>query len=1388
MSKRATNQNKVKMSESQTMIQITEWHSQNERVALELSDMDSESEDETSKVLSLKIYIFGKTIEGENVSVIVNGFPCFFYLSLPEQWFPYGKMNKARVKMFVDSLLRRLRRDDRDAFIQYEICMRRKFRGFSNNKKFPFLRLSFQNKKAMRNCSEIFIYKNSIKGNVLDSKAKDGLTRIYTHAIKNKDVKAGDFIGLSSYNIEAKEYLPDSLVEVAQVSNLDEKKTEITIKGEYDLPDKDIIWTVTRGDGNSTFRKPIHYIPGLMYNKSEKVELYESNIDPMLRFLHIKNLSPCGWISVPSRTAQKSTLTESTTEYIVDWQEVKSCQTNHHNPIKSLAFDIECGSSHGDFPQAIKGYTKLAKELLELPTNKIKPEYIKNVLENIFINRFETINRVYVKERKRLDNELIEYLSYTITRYLWVNKVTNEYRLSGHLSFKKEELMRSLYLTKVTEDEFLEEIAKICEIIPTLKIGEKESFCGWKSTQSDGSFILSYDEDRDPTCYTEVSLTALLDSRLPKLEGDRCIQIGACFLKQGDVESYRKIILNLGTCDNFSEDVEVEVFPNNNRGEAKLLKRFRDLIISENPDIITGYNTFSFDWPYLFDRASELGISEEFSKISRLKDRECKVIETNSKGAMGKFVEIYGRVNLDLFKVVQRDFNLPSYRLDSVSAEFIRGKVSDIESGDDTGSIVLTDNTIGLKPGNFVQFIVEKGYDTDYLNNGAKYEIIEVNKKSIKVNGKLVKPKEGKCLWCLGKDDISPQDIFKSQTGTSYDRAIIAKYCVMDVVLCLELMNKLQIINNNVGMANVCSTPLSWIFKRGQGIKILSLVSKECRDKKYVIPTLFPDTYGDDSYEGAIVLKPYPGIYLDDEPVSVLDYASLYPNSMRSKNLSHETLCTDKKWLGEEGKKRLKSLGYDCVDIEYDNYKGSKDKKVKTGKCHVRFVQPKNDDEANAAIIPNILNDLLNARKTTRKKIIHKSFQLKDGSIVEGLVDEKNENKSIAKVKLDDGNIKEVPVTEIEETKDRYSKFEQSVFDGLQLAYKITANSLYGQIGARTSAVYWKDIAAATTATGREQLYIAKDFIEENYPGSKIVYGDTDSVFVKFRLVNEAGEKLRGKEALKKSIDLGVEAGKRISKILKKPQDLEYEKTFQPFILLSKKRYVGNKYEFDVNEYKQTSMGIVLKRRDNAMILKVIYGGVIDIILDKMSITPAIDFLQISLRNLVKGKYGLDKLIVTKTLNDGYKNPESIAHKVLADRIGERDPGNKPQLFDRIPFAYFQTKEKNPLQGDRIENPDYMRANGLKPDYEFYITNQIMKPISQIFALSIEDIPTLRNCKDKYQQLEEKYKLAKMDPEKMEKKLLSDKQKEVADHLFSDILMFCDSQKNGNQSITKWFG
>jgi hypothetical protein len=150
---------------------------------------------------------------------------------------------------------------------------------------------------------------------------------------------------------------------------------------------------------------------------------------------------------------------------------------------------------------------------------------------------------------------------------------------------------------------------------------------------------------------------------------------------------------------------------------------------------------------------------------------------------------------------------------------------------------------------------------------------------------------------------------------------------------------------------------------------------------------------------------------------------------------------------------------------------------------------------------------------------------------------------------------------------------------------------------------------------------------------------------------------------------------------------------------------------------------------------------------------------------------------------------QSIAHKVLADRITARDPGNKPSSGDRIPFVYINTNNKHALQGEKIETPTYILENGLKIDYSFYITNQIMKPTQQLFSLVLEKIWEMQNKRSKILKFRKEVDALrkKTDPEKFDDKLNDLKDKEIKVLLFDEYLRETNNEKQGNQSLTKYF-
>lgn len=234
-------------------------------------------------------------------------------------------------------------------------------------------------------------------------------------------------------------------------------------------------------------------------------------------------------------------------------------------------------------------------------------------------------------------------------------------------------------------------------------------------------------------------------------------------------------------------------------------------------------------------------------------------------------------------------------------------------------------------------------------------------------------------------------------------------------------------------------------------------------------------------------------------------------------------------------------------------------------------------------------------------------------------------------------------------------------------------------------------------------------------------------------------------------------------------------------------RYVGNLYEHDIDKYKQKSMGIVLKRRDNANIVKKIYGGVIDIVLNRQDVPESVNFLKRSLSDLINGKTPVEDLVITKSLRASYKDPDRIAHQVLAKRMGDRDPGNRPQASDRIPFVYI-VKPNAVLQGERIENPVFVVENALKIDFRFYIEHQIMKPVVQLYAIVLEQLLGYSKPLDHWES--EMRKLRKEydgNIAKAKDRVATLREREAQRILFDPVLNDIDLKAKGLQKISHFF-
>jgi DNA polymerase elongation subunit (family B) len=1136
-------------------------------------------------------------------------------------------------------------------------------------------------------------------------------------------------------------------------------------------------------------KNPLKY-EGLNGNKAYKYELFESNLDPILKFIHLTKIQPCGWVRIPKKSYQIISNDEKSAhtnfEITLDWDKIQPLDKVDAANINIAAFDIEADSSHGDFPIGIKNYQKLSQDLItfynqsgvqtkrqkkhRLLTNSTDVKtVISNLLGLVFNDNYNNnaIHQIRTLENLKPHPKTVNQLAFAIYQIFdqccqleisndeFFEQVTDlfEYNLpaidteeveNSHYGLLARELTMQMFtFNRNNNKQFKTKPIEVIEFMINLAFNEnfdafnvnciytknnikpkKEvidalvpdiyrilnncaQFVHFKKMPEPSTFTTAdgmvYNKDTMAQDAFVKLLTQLLDTNLPDVEGDKLIQIGTTFQLSGEPDCYLKHMICLGSCDKISNDelissenadiylpsedlatdlinyerqligkkplisnddskelikakikeikswdlkyrqlqckkaaeyrrvkqsltdksrVVVECYDT----EKEVLLAWQELITRNDPDVVVGYNIFGFDFKFLYERSLETGCSEDFCQLGRLKGliEQLHVQELSSKG-MGdnslRYIPMNGRVLIDLYKIIQKEYKLDSYKLDRVCHKYLYKE----------------------------------------------------------------------------KLDLPPQEIFILQKGQSHDRKTIAVYCLIDCILCNRLLLKLEIIGNNMAMANVCKVPFPYLFLRGQGVKIFSLVADFCSNEGFLIPVLpKADPLNDDKFEGAIVLKPFIGIYFT--PIAVADFNSLYPSSMISENLSHDSFV-------KKGGKYDNLPGYEYVDIEYDIYKwttlpGKKKKiKVKIGVETSRYAQLPNGKKS---ILPQILISLLSSRKDAKQKMDSET-----------------------------------------------DPFKKAIWNGLQLAYKITANSLYGQTGAKTSPINKTEIAASTTAIGRQMIMFSKKHVEtkysnvivkidtgkgkdgkpiiNKYTGMTIhlrntycVYGDTDSIFIKFDMWTPEGEQIKGLDAVFLSMELCVQASREISLQLKKPQNLESEKIIYPFILFAKKRYHGHYYKKMMSEkFEVNSMGIALKRRDYAPIVKIIYGGALDIIMNEHDLDKAFQFIKDQFIKVLTGEFGVEEFIISKTLKSYYKKPNQIAHNVLANRQAQRDPGARFQSNDRVPYLFMvhPNPSKDHLQGDKIETPSFIKQNNRKINYRMYLEKQIMNPITQIFDL-----------------------------------------------------------------------
>lgn len=235
--------------------------------------------------------------------------------------------------------------------------------------------------------------------------------------------------------------------------------------------------------------------------------------------------------------------------------------------------------------------------------------------------------------------------------------------------------------------------------------------------------------------------------------------------------------------------------------------------------------------------------------------------------------------------------------------------------------------------------------------------------------------------------------------------------------------------------------------------------------------------------------------------------------------------------------------------------------------------------------------------------------------------------------------------------------------------------------------------------------------IANGYPhDAKVIYGDTDSVMIKF-----------GVKTLEEAMKLGREAAEYVTGEFVKPIKLEFEKCYYPYLLINKKRYAGLYFTRPDKYDKMDCKGIETVRRDNCPLV----ANLINICLQKLLIEKdpqgAIDFAKQTISDLLCNRIDISNLVITKELTKTDKEyAGKQAHVELANKMRKRDPGSAPQLGDRVPYVII-AGPKGQAAYEKAEDPVYVLDHTMPIDTAYYLDNQISKPLLRIFEPVLHD-------------------------------------------------------------------
>lgn len=837
--------------------------------------------------------------------------------------------------------------------------------------------------------------------------------------------------------------------------------------------------------------------------------------------------------------------------------------------------------------------------------------------------------------------------------------------------------------------------------------------------------------------------------------------ISCIYARYGCKERKRYGII-IGDCNNVPKDRldNCEITRVNNENE--LVQEFGRIISETDPEIITGYNIYGFDYPYLQARLDmRMWQWPDMGRLLLLENEEVTMENINwSSGAYGQqdlyILNITGRISIDLYPLIQRDYKLPKYDLNTVCMYFLKKSKHPVT---------------------------------------AKQMFVAYEKAK--------------------KVDASPEEKAESME----EMREIMEYCIKDSELTIDLIEKLNIWTALIEMSNIVGVPIVAIFTRGQQVRCLNKIFDDATCKDYVLDARENPPY---PFAGGFVHEPIPGLY---DNVLCLDFSSLYPSIIIAYNICYTTLVPDY-LFDKVADEECNIIEFEQEEIikEYTEVVNGKKRKIKETemkKYKFKFMKKpegllpsivrgliekrrgvKNMVSYNSAelkavkkidSISEVINDVIEGNKeildikssTDHYDMLSKQdpypdvqtmSDAKKSIFISELFDFDHCNKNFEKIQNKNDtppfqkqftelsfeiassykNNKFDRLVEIKNELDKYKEDRLAIIQKLDLllvvldkrqwAIKIATNSYFGFLGVKNGGkLPLVEGAMSITALGRKLINDVRVYIEDKYNGVQ-VYGDTDSVMVDLGIKDSKdcyywgtrlAEEISGLKKGKIDCD-----GNRVLEdrkgLFPPPLAMEFEKAMR-LLCLKKKKYaayfIGKDGSFKrVDVYDENGnivgskmfvyeRGIILARRDNCQFHRKTYKEIVNIIMAHGTLLESFSSLFANIKSLINGEIDVVDLEITKGYSGNYKS-ETAAMKVFADNLLKKGIQVNPN--ERLGFIFVENPSSNKASHKMYLTERYIQDKNtpdeVKIDYNHYLEKVLKNSIDQLFAVGYKNL------------------------------------------------------------------